>query len=268
MLSREDIPMEKGNSNRKNFYHLEVLSFQFFIVFILLATAQFSVSHHYVNPIFLAAPSQVFQSIFSSSDSMQIWINIGITLKEVFVGYTLSAVVGVTLGILCVTFPTLEKISMPFFSACMAVPKAAILPLLIVWFGIGFTSKVVLIVLWCVFIILFNTITGAKETKQEYLKVAKAFQATRSQIVFKILIPAALPSIFTGLRVTAATSITGVIFAEMTASRGGAGYLLNAAQAVLDTPRMFAVVIIMTIISVLFVSFVNSMEYLLTYKWK
>ncbi len=110
--------------------------------------------------------------------------------------------------------------------------------------------------------------TGAKQTKAEHLKVSRVFKANRAQVVFKVLLPSALPSIFTGLRVTAATTITGVIFAEMVASRGGAGYLLSEAQQVLNTPELFLVIIIVTIISVLFVALINFIEYLACHKWR
>ena len=198
----------------------------------------------------------------------ELWPNIFASLQEVIVGYCLSALLGIAIGVVFVTFPKLEAVFSPFFSAVMAVPKTAIMPLLVVWFGIGFNSKVVMVLLFCMFTILFNTVSGAKQTREEHLKVARVFKATRLQIVFKVMLPSALPSIFTGLRVTAATAITGVIFAEMTASKKGAGYLLNEAQAVLNTPRLFLVIIIVTLLSVLFVSLVNLAERVLCRHWR
>ena len=91
--------------------------------------------------------------------------------------------------------------------------------LLILWFGIGFQSKAFLVFLFSVFTILYNTVTGAKECKKEYLKVARVFRANRFQTVFLVIIPAALPSIFNGLKLAAATALTGVLFSEMQSAR-------------------------------------------------
>lgn len=155
-----------------------------------------------------------------------------------------------------------------FCAAIMAVPKTAILPLLILWFGIGFQSKVVLIFLFGVFTILYNTVTGAKQCKTEYLKVAKVFQASRAQLVFKVMIPAALPSVFNGLRLSAATALTGVVFAEMQSARAGMGFLLSESQNNLATARVFFIIILVTLISVLFVKIIAGIEYIFCHKWR
>jgi len=260
--------MEKKTKKRKRRQPVWVTALQAVLVLALLAGMQIAVSQGYINRIFLASPTQIVDEFFYMLCGNELWPNIFISLKEVIVGYCLSALSGIAIGVLFVTFPKLEAVVSPFFSAVMAVPKTAIMPLLVVWFGIGFNSKVVMVLLFCMFTILFNTVSGAKQTREEHLKVARVFKATRSQIVFKVMLPSALPSIFTGLRVTAATAITGVIFAEMTASKGGAGYLLNEAQAVLNTPRLFLVIIIVTILSVLFVSIVNLAEHILCRHWR
>ncbi len=260
--------MEKKKRKSKRRQPLWVTAAQAAIVLALLAGAQVAVSQGYINRIFLASPTQIVDEFFYMLKSNELWPNLAVSLQEVIVGYILSALAGIAIGVLFVTFPKAEAVFSPFFSAVMAVPKTAIMPLLVVWFGIGFQSKVVMVLLFCMFTILFNTVSGAKQTRAEHLKVAKVFQATRAQIVFKVMLPSALPSIFTGLRVTAATAITGVIFAEMTASKKGAGYLLNEAQAVLNTPRLFLVIIIVTILSVLFVGLVNLIERILCRRWR
>lgn len=260
--------MEKKKNKGRHRQPVWVSAVQAALVLALLAGAQIAVSQGYINRIFLASPTQIVEEFFYMLQSNELWPNLSVSLREVIVGYILSAFFGIAIGVLFVTFPKLEAVFSPFFSAVMAVPKTAIMPLLVVWFGIGFQSKVVMVLLFCMFTILFNTVSGAKQTRAEHLKVARVFKATRTQIVFKVMIPSALPSIFTGLRVTAATAITGVIFAEMTASKMGAGFLLNEAQAVLNTPRLFLVIIIVTILSVLFVGLINLIERILCRRWR
>ena len=260
--------MEQKKKRRKRRQPAWVTASQAAIVLAILAAAQIAVSQGYINSIFLASPTQIVQDFVYAMGSNELWPNLLVSLEEVAVGYGLSAVVGIAIGVLFVTFPKVEAVFSPFFAAVMAVPKTAIMPLLVVWFGIGFESKVVMVLLFCMFTVLFNTVSGAKQARAEHLKVARVFRATRAQTVFKVLIPSALPSIFTGLRVTAATAVTGVIFAEMTAAKKGAGFLLNEAQAVLNTPRLFLVVIIVTIVSVLFVGLVNLSEHLVCHNWR
>lgn len=238
------------------------------IIAAFLAVIEFVVSKGYINRIFLASPTQIADEFVYMIQRNVLWPHIILTLKEALTGYSISAITGIAIGVLFVTYPKLEMLLAPFFSAVMAVPKTAIMPLLIVWFGIGFKSKVVMVFLFCMFTVLFNTVAGAKQARAEHLKVAKVFKATRTQTVFKVMIPSALPGIFAGLRVTAATAITGVIFAEMTAAKGGAGYLLNESQAVLNTPRLYLVIIIVTVLSVLFVSAVNMAERALCGNWR
>jgi ABC-type nitrate/sulfonate/bicarbonate transport system permease component len=260
--------MEKKIKKSKLKKPIWVTISQIAIVIAILAGTEIAVSGGYINKIFLASPSQIADEFIYMIQQNELWPHIIITLQEAIVGYGISAITGIVIGVFFVTFPKIETLFTPFFSAIMAVPKTAIMPLLVVWFGIGFKSKVVMVFLFCMFTVLFNTVSGAKQAREEHLKVAKVFKATRTQIVFKVMIPSALPSIFTGLRVTAATAITGVIFAEMTAAKGGAGFLLNESQAVLNTPRLYLVIIIVTILSVLFVNIVNLTERILCRNWR
>lgn len=260
--------MEKKTKKNKRKQPIWVTISQLGIIVAILLSTEIAVSGGYINRIFLASPSQIVNELVYMLKQNTLLPNLSITLQEAIVGYGFSAVIGIVIGVLFVTFPKVEALFSPFFSAIMAVPKTAIMPLLVVWFGIGFKSKVIMVFLFCMFTVMFNTISGAKQTRVEHLKVARVFKATRAQTIFKVMIPSALPSIFTGLRVTAATAITGVIFAEMTAAKGGAGYLLNEAQAVLNTPELYLVVIIVTLISVLFVALVNLLENILCRNWR
>lgn len=240
---------------------------QVVVVLLLLLGMELAVANGWISRIFMASPSQIYKELIYTLQQDQLWPHLSISLQEVVVGYVISAIVGVGIGVLFVSFPLFEKLFDPFVAAIMAVPKTAIMPLLIVWFGIGFKSKVILVVLFCVFIILYNTVTGAKQARIEHMKVAYVFQANRMQIVFKVLLPSALPSIFNGLRVTAATAITGVVFAEMAAAKNGLGFLLNESQIVLNTPRLYLVIIIVTVLSVLFVGLVNLVERITCRRW-
>lgn len=245
-----------------------ITGLQILTVAALLAYMQYAVSTGRVNKIFLATPTSIVEEASEIIRDGTLAPHLIVTLQEVFTGYLIAAAAGISVGLLWTLFPKLEDYMNVFCAAIMAVPKTAILPLLILWFGIGFKSKVVLIFLFSVFTILYNTVTGAKQCKVEYLKVAKVFQASRVQTVFKVIIPAALPSMFNGLRLAAATALTGVVFSEMQSAKAGLGYLLSESQNLLNTPRMFFIIILVTLISVGFVKVIAAIEYAFCHKWR
>lgn len=234
----------------------------------LLGYMEYAVDSGAVNKVFMASPYSILKEAARIITDGTLWPHLFLTLQEVAVGYALAAAFGIAVGLIWTMFPKVEAYSNVFFSSVMAIPKTAILPLLILWFGIGFKSKVVLIFLFSVFQILYNTVTGAKECKIEYLKVARVFNATKMQTVFKVMLPAGLPSMFNGLRLAAATALTGVVFSEMQSAKAGLGYLLSESQTLLNTPRMFFIIILVTVISVCFVKLIAVIEYLVCHRWK
>lgn len=263
-MARETKEKKKGKA--KKFTWINLL--QITTVVVLLVYMQIAVSSGRISKIFMASPSSIVKEFISTISDGVLAPHLILTLQEVFAGYLLAVVVGVAVGLLWTLFPKTEAFMNVFCAAIMAIPKTAILPLLILWFGIGFQSKVILIFLFSVFQILYNTVTGAKQCKPEYLKVAKVFEANRVQTIFHVVIPSALPSMFNGFRLAAATALTGVVFSEMQSAKGGLGFLLAEAQQLLNTPRMFLVIILVTLISVILVKIVTIIEYVFCHKWR
>lgn len=240
---------------------------QLFTVAALLGYMQFAVKTGRVSKVFLAAPTDIVSKGAGLIADGTLLPHFLVTMQEVLAGYFLAAAAGILLALLWVFFPKLEAYMNVFCAAIMAVPKTAILPLLILWFGIGFQSKVVLIFLFSVFTILYNTVTGAKQCDPKYIKVASVFEASRVQLVTKVIIPSALPSMFNGLRLSAGTVLTGVIFAEMQSAKAGLGFLLSEAQNNLATAQVFFIIILVTLISVAFVKLIAGVEYLVCHRW-
>ena len=236
-----------------------ILILQIATVVALLLWMEISVTTGRVSKVFMAAPSGIVEEAVKIISNGTLQPHLLVTLEEVAVGYVLAGVVGVALALLWTLFPKTEAYGSVFCSAIMAVPKTAILPILVLWFGIGFQSKVVLIFLFSVFQILYNTLTGAKQCKEEYLKVARVFRASRVQTVFGVILPAALPSMFNGFRIAAAT---------MQSAKGGLGYLLRESQELLNTSRMFFLIILVTLISVLLTKLVTAVEYMICHRWR
>ena len=257
---------KKKTKNKKRFTWVNLA--QLLTVAALLLWMQWAVDSGRVLTIFVASPTSIVEEGIKIITDGTLWPHLLLTIQEALAGYLSAVVVGIAVGLLWTLFPVSEKYMNVFCSAIMAVPKVAILPLLILWFGIGFQSKAFLVFLFSVFTILYNTVTGAKECKKEYLKVAKVFKANRSQTVFLVIIPAALPSIFNGLKLAAATALTCVLFSEMQSARAGLGYLLTESQNLLNTPRMFFLIILITLLSVGAVKLIDAIEYAISYRWR
>lgn len=257
---------KKKTKNKKRFTWVNLA--QLLTVAALLLWMQWAVYSGRVLTIFVASPTSIVEEGIKIITDGTLWPHLLLTIQEALAGYLSAVVVGIAVGLLWTLFPVSEKYMNVFCSAIMAVPKVAILPLLILWFGIGFQSKAFLVFLFSVFTILYNTVTGAKECKKEYLKVARVFRANRFQTVFLVIIPAALPSIFNGLKLAAATALTGVLFSEMQSARAGLGYLLTESQNLLNTPRMFFLIILITLLSVGAVKLIDAIEYAISYRWR
>lgn len=265
MLRRENIHM-KNKNRKKKFSIINIL--QVVTIIVLLAYMQIAVDQGKISKVFIASPTMIIKDAIKIINDGTLFEHLIVTLEEVFAGFFLAAAVGIVVALIWTLFPKIEEYMDVFCSAIMAIPKTAILPLLILWFGIGFKSKVVLVFLFSVFQILYNTVTGVKQTDVKLLKVAKVFKANRIQTVFQIMIPSSLPSMFNGLKLAAATALTGVIFSEMQSAKAGLGYLLSEAQNLLNSARMFFVIILVTVISVLFVQIINGIEYAICHKWQ
>jgi NitT/TauT family transport system permease protein len=187
---------------------------------------------------------------------------------EFALGFGLSVVSGFGIGLFLVLVSRAEQFFNPFLSALMAIPKVTIVPLLTLWLGIGLVHKVAVVFLFCIFPIIYNTVAGIKQTSENYLKVARVFEATSYQTVTKVILPSAVPSIFAGLRVSAGSGLIGALFGEMLASKEGLGNMLVQSTSLYDTARVFALITVVTVVSILIIAFINLLEKKVFLRWK
>jgi NitT/TauT family transport system permease protein len=167
----------------------------------------------------------------------------GITLLEAAGGFLLGASAAIMLSAAFVYFPALENIIAPYVVALQAVPLVAIAPVLIIWFGNGFASKVIVAALVSFFPIAISATVGLKRVSQETLEVLHLLAATKAQVLLKIRIPTALPFIFSGLRVGSGLSVIGAIVGELAGATRGIGFTIQIATYNTDTPMLFAAII-------------------------
>lgn len=237
-------------------------------ILFFLGLCEFLVQREIISDLYLAAPSNVVVTLYELIVGGDLGRHFYVTVLEFSIGFGLSMVIGVALGLIMALYKPFEVYFTPILSGLMAVPTVTIIPLLILWLGIGIVNKIVVVFLFTFFLIVFNTITGVKATLPNHIKVARVFEASRGQLVTKVIIPSAAPSIFAGMRVAAATGLVGALFAEMLASREGLGYLLNMATQFYETGQLFAVILVVTALSVLIIALINLIEQLIFTRWK
>lgn len=224
----------------------------------LIAAWHFSVTLFEVPAYLVPSPNAVLRRGIEAWDSLL--RNSWVTLREVLLGFTLSVLVGIPLAIIIVYSRVLEGVLYPLLVASQAVPKIAIAPLLIVWVGFGPMPKVLMAFLISFFPVVIDTVVGLRSTEPEMLHLARAMRAGSLTTFLKVRIPNALPNLFGGLKIAITLAVVGAVAAEFVGADAGLGYLLVVASGVLDTPLIFAALIVLSLIGVGLFSLVAVVE--------
>lgn len=191
----------------------------------------------------LPPPMDVFGALWQGYATGLLWPHLWATTLATIGGFALGCTIAVIVGGLVAEFRLLERMVYPYVVALQSMPKVALAPLLIVWFGFGLMSKVVLVALICFFPMFVNVVTGLRSAPTELVDLYTAFSASRLQIFKDIKFPAALPSIFAGLQIALVLSLLGAVVGEFVASQKGLGSLIQAASLNFDVPTMFACIL-------------------------
>ena len=197
-----------------------------------------------VNPMFMSAPSLIWKAAVGLFTSGEIYNDLYISGIEFAWGYFLSVIFAVPFGIMCGWYRRMAYIFDPFINAMNATPRVALLPLVIIWLGIGVLSKVGIIFLGAVFPILINTRDGVKTTPHTLLNAAKSFGASEWQIFKSVVLPSTLPFILTGLRLGVGRALIGVMVGELYAATAGIGFMITVAGATFQTDKVFVGILI------------------------
>lgn len=168
-----------------------------------------------------------------------LWLHVRVTLAEVLIGLGLGTAIATVLGYVLAHSPVAEQVLAPFIVASQSVPTVAIAPLLVIWFGTGVLSKILVCALIVFFPILVNTVVGVRGVGRDLRDLMRTLEASRWQVIWMLEIPAALPTLLGGLKVGATLAVIGAIVGEFVAADRGLGYLLKQGQQVYDTPQVF-----------------------------
>jgi ABC-type nitrate/sulfonate/bicarbonate transport system permease component len=217
-------------------------------VAIFIATWQFVTSAKLVEPIFLSSPTAVLAVAYQQFVTTgAIYPHIVVSLTEAVVGFSLAIFFGVLFGLLMGRFAWIRQVLDPFVMALYSTPSVALLPLFILWLGIGLWSKVLIVFLGGVFAILVNTTAGVRGVNHRLIETAEAFTATKTKVFFYIILPAAIPFIVAGIRLAIGRVLISVFVAELYASTRGVGFIITQAGATYDTSLMLMGILLFTI---------------------
>lgn len=203
--------------------------------------------YQFVNPMFMSAPSFIWKAAVQLFGSGEIWNDLYVSGIEFFWGYILSVIVAIPFGIAVGWYKKMAYLFDPFVNAMNATPRVALLPLVIIWLGIGILSKVGIIFLGAVFPLLINTRDGVKTTPANLLNAARSFGASEWQIFKNVVLPSTVPFILTGLRLAVGRALIGVMVGELYAATAGIGFMITVAGATFQTDKVFVGVLIFAI---------------------
>jgi NitT/TauT family transport system permease protein len=174
-----------------------------------------------------------------------------VTIKEILIGYAAGVIFGGGLGILISQSPLMRRMLTPYVIGLQSMPKVAVAPLLVVWFGQGLTSKVIVISLVTFFPLLINVTAGLRSASTEQLELMRSLTASRWQTFTKMQLPNGLPQIFAGLEIAMVLAVIGAVVGEFVGAQEGLGYFLQLSLALVNPPGMFAVLFLLALISFL-----------------
>ena len=209
------------------------------VLLVLLGLFWEAAVHFFNIPVYiLPGPWKILRVMWQRTDLLA--FHALVTLTEISLGFAVALVLGLTLALLIYSSRILERAFLPLIISSQTIPVFAIAPLLILWFGYGIGSKVVMTAIIVFFPIVINTVEGLKSADPDTVSLLRILEATPAQVFFKVRIPQALPFVFSGIKIGVAVSVIGAVIGEWVGAREGLGYLMIHANAQLQVELVFA----------------------------
>jgi ABC-type nitrate/sulfonate/bicarbonate transport system permease component len=213
-----------------------------------------------INPMFMSAPSLIAKAAIQLFESGEIWNDLKVSGIELFWGYMLSVLFAIPFGIMVGWYKRISYVFDPFINAMNATPRVALLPLVIIWLGIGILSKVGIIFLGAVFPMLINTRDGVKTTPANLITAARSFGASEWIIFKTVVLPSTVPFILTGLRLGVGRALVSVMVGELYAATAGIGFMITVAGATFQTDKVFVGVLIFALSGMFLMEALSNVE--------
>jgi len=214
----------------------------------------------WISPLFFSGPSAIAKAFWISLTQGNLLADLAFSGKNFTIGFGLALVSGVVLGVIIGWYRRVRMVLDPFLNALYAAPRIAMMPLIIIWFGIGMWSKVFIVFLSAFFPILVNTAAGIRNMDRDLLRAARAFCASDWQIFKTLAIPGSVPFILTGVRQGVAVGLIGVVVGEMLGSSEGIGFMVAYGGQTFQTDTLFVGFVIIAFMGILLTSVAERLE--------
>jgi ABC-type nitrate/sulfonate/bicarbonate transport system, permease component len=248
-----------NNSNRRL---LSIIS-----PIVMLVIWELLVRLHLLDYRFFPAPSKIILALWEMVKSGTLFSDIGISLTRIFGGFLIGAVPGLIIGLTMGLFPTIKAILDPIVAATYPIPKLALMPLIMIIFGLTELEKMVIIALGTFFLVLINTLAGVVNLDMIYWDVAKNYGASRKNYYLTVALPGAMPMIFTGIKLGMGMALLLIVAAEMNGASEGIGYRIWESYAIFNIPEMYVSFIIMSLLGYIFTILLDELERIII-PWK
>ena len=229
-------------------------------VLVFVAVWQLAAFRRLVPELFLPGPMDIANAFGAYIAKGQIWPDMWISGQELMYGFALSIVVGLPVGMLMGWYRRLNEALDPFVTFFYSIPRVALTPLLIVWFGIGINSKIAVVLLGAIFAIVINTAAGVRNLDPALIKAARSFGASDAQLFRTIVLPGSVPFILTGLRLGLGHALTGVVVGELVAAQAGVGMMMATAGATFQTSKVFVGLVIFAVWGLVMTNILSRIE--------
>jgi NitT/TauT family transport system permease protein len=215
---------------------------------VLLAAWEVGGRAGWVERDVVSLPSRIVARTAADLAGGALWPHIGVTLNEMVLGFMAGAVTGIVCGLLVARFPLAAHVVMPFLTAVYSIPRPALAPLFVLWFGVGFVSKLVLVVTLVYFVFLLHVVAGLQAIEPRYVDWMRTLGASRAQMLRRLGLPHLLPWLFASCKLGLALALIGAIVGEFISSQAGLGYLMIHAAENLDREGVLAGMLILSVI--------------------
>lgn len=213
-----------------------------------------------VNPIFLSSPTAVARAAYRLVATGELWRHLGVSALEFAAGFSLAVAVGIPTGLAAGWYRRLRYALEPFLAALNATPRVALLPLVIIWVGIGLASKILIVFLGAAIPICMSALAGVRATDARLLRVARSFGASRRQLFRTVILPGSIPFLLAGLRLGVGRAMVGIVVGELVAATAGIGFLIHESGAAFRTDRVFVGIVVIALAGALLTEALAALE--------
>jgi len=242
-----------GTYAKPSTHRLRYFAYQIILLGVIVGAWQIVSTLRLLSPLIASSPGDVAQYLYKSSIDGELPYNFWVTFEATLIAFALSAVVGTLIGMALGLMPRVERIVNPYITALNAMPRIALAPVFIIYFGIDTEAKVALAFSFVVFPFIINTRAGIRNADYDVIRMARSFGANKRELLTKVLVPTALPSIFASLRLGIVYSFLGVVTSELITARAGLGQLIQEYSGSFQIGNVYGILIVLAVVA----SFLN-----------